>query len=228
MINLYQEVVSVSTKYPSLSISKTEDGYILKGILVMNKTYDEVPLYHEFNIEIQVPNAFPNQIPKVFAAKEDIPVGFQHFLVDGELCLGAMCELRTFLTHTPSLTAFIDELLMSYLYAAEYYRTYGIAPYGERSHGIKGTREAYKERYRTDDDHLLNTLLLFLSGYKKYRGHCSCPCGSGQKFRDCHGTQLIQDIRSPYYEEFKEDAINLLCTYYENIKKRQERRKWIV
>ena len=109
---------------------------------------------------------------------------------------------------------------MSYLYAASYFRLYGVLPFGERSHGNEGIREAYCERYGTTDDKLLSYLLMLVIGEIPYRGHSPCPCGSGKHLRKCHGTKVIEDIRSKYHEDYKIDAYTLLIDYF----KKEERK----
>ena len=104
---------------------------------------------------------------------------------------------------------------MSYFYAASYFKRYGVAPYGERSHGVKGIEEAYMERYRVTDRNVLMHLLLYLTGIQRYRGHLECPCGSGKKFRDCHGGKILKDIMSPLNKVYKSDAYYVLAAYIE-------------
>ncbi len=219
-MSITSQISAVTERYPSLSVIPDEDGYTLTGTVTMAKTYNDVPLYDDYHLKIVVSSDFPSHVPSVFDTNNEVPEEFMHFLADGSFCLGAYCDLRSFLDEHPSLVSFIDEIVMSYLYSVSYYRVYGTFPYGARSHGIKGIIEAYRDRYNTDTDLLLAQLLFYLIGKKPYRGHSICPCGSGKLFRKCHGGPLIKDIRSIYHDDFQNDAYAIL--YYfseENAKK---------
>lgn len=219
-MSITDQISAVTECYPSLSVISDEDGYTLTGIVTMAKTYNDVPLYDDYHLKIVVSSDFPLHIPSVFDTNNDVPEEFMHFLDDGSFCLGAYCDLRSFLDAHPSLVSFIDEIVMSYLYSVSYYRIYGTFPYGARSHGTEGIIEAYRERYNTDNDLMLEWLLFCLIGKIPYRGHSLCPCGSGKHLRKCHGGLLIKDIRSSYHDDFQNDAYEIL--YYfsqENAKK---------
>lgn len=222
-MSVIDQINAVTEWYPSLSVISGEDGYTLTGIVTMAKTYNEVPLYDDYHLKIVVPSDFPMHIPSVFDTNNDVPEEFMHFLDDGSFCLGAYCDLRSFLDTHPSLVGFIDEIVMSYLYSVSYFRTYGVLPYGARSHGVKGKIEAYRERYSTDNDRVLAYLLFCLLGEIPYRGHCSCPCGSGKHLRSCHGAQLIRDICSPYRREYQNDVLDILSY----LAKKEERKSTI-
>ena len=209
-MSIIDQINAVIESYPSLSSIMDKDGYTLTGTVTMDKTYNDVPLYDDYQIKIVVPADFPKRIPSVFDVGNDVPQEFMHFMPDGSFCLGAYCDLHSFLDSHPSLVSFIDEIIMSYLYSVSYFRIYGILPFGERSHGVEGLLEAYRERYKTDDDRLLLYILLTLVGRIPYRGHSPCPCRSGKRLRDCHGKRVIQDICSPYCKDFQYDAYEIL------------------
>ena len=181
----------------------------------MNAEYNSIPLYDEYEIEITVSKQFPKEVPKVKCLRDDIPASFEHYYEDGTLCLGAACELYDFLAAKPFLKSFIEEIVMSYFYSVSYYKRYGVAPYGERSHGVRGIEEAYKERYAVGDQDVLIQLLLYIVGIQRYRGHICCPCGSGKKLRNCHGGKLLNDIVSPLKPVYQRDAYVILAKYIE-------------
>lgn len=201
---------------PNLRCIESDHGIVLEGVFVLNASFDALPLYDEFEVKISVSTEFPNMIPSVRASPGNIPESFEHFLEDGSLCLGAPCDLIDYLSSHNDLSGFIMTFLPSYFYAVSYYKRYGELPkYGERSHGILGLIEAYKERYEVDDDQLLCKLLYMLYSGNEYRGHMSCPCGSGLKLRNCHGRKLIKDIQSPMSTYLKSDACWILQYFYE-------------
>jgi len=210
--------------YPSLT-AKEEDGiYIVSGLFVMNAEYNGIPLYDEYEIEVDVSDHFPGEVPNVKCLGGDIPGSFEHFYDNGALCLGATCELYDFLAMKPSLKSFIDEIVMSYFYTVSYYKRYGIVPFGERSHDIKGIEEAYMERYGVTDQDVLIELLLYMVGIQRYRGHTLCPCGSGKKIRNCHGSKLLKDILSPLKPVYQRDAYAILSYCIETRRKNDGRK----
>lgn len=66
------------------------------------------------------------------------------------------------------------------------------------------------DRYHVSDEDILFDLLKYVTGFSNYRGHIPCPCGSGKKFRSCHGKQVLKDIRSDRYSFFVSDALCVL------------------
>ena len=202
-------------EYPRFSVKEAEGSFTLSGTFILNAEYNNIPLYDEYKIEITVSERFPEEVPLVRELENNLPPDFEHFYDNGALCLGAACELYDFLAEKRSLRCFIDEIVMSYFYTVSYYKRYGVVPFGERSHGVRGIEEAYMERYETQEKNTLIQLLLYLAGVRRYRGHIECPCGSGKKFRDCHGDKVLKDIRSPLSRVYKSDACYVLAAFVE-------------
>lgn len=210
-----EQIADVLKKYPDFEVKEEAASCTLSGKFIMNAEYNNIPLYDEYEIEIVVRDIFPDEVPEVRNLGNDIPTAFEHFYSNGALCLGAACELYDFLAEKKSLRSFIDEIVMSYFYAVSYYRRYGTVPYGERSHGIKGIEEAYMDRYEVADQNVLIQLMMYLAGVYRYRGHIDCPCGSGMRFRDCHGQKILRDIMSPINRVYRADAYQVLVAYIE-------------
>lgn len=213
MKNFRSLVSDVLKKYPTLSAEFTESGATLKGPLILNAEYNDIPLYDEYYVQIEVPEEFPKQLPNVLELSDSIPKQFQHFLDNGGLCLAAGCELIDYATENGTITGYISKYVTNYLYAASFFSRYGEVPFGERSHGIKGIKEAYMDRYKCDNEEMLVSLLCILVGIKKYRGHAICPCGSNMKLRDCHGNKVLKDIQSEQHKYYCTDAYLILSDY---------------
>ncbi len=213
MINWLEQVEKMKKAYPDLVASKSKDGYVFSGLVTLNAEYDDVPLYDEYIIEIQIPFNYPKNLPVVTDLNNAIPQELEHFYSDGTLCLGAACDLLDYIENHASIVDYVKGIVMSYLYTASYFRRYGTVPYGERSHGIKGIEEAYMERYNVTSPELLTQLLLYVVGIERYRGHMKCPCNSGLKFRDCHGNRIMKDIKSEHKNDYISDAYSILMYY---------------
>jgi len=215
---LIKQADEMVTLHDGLFYECVEDGIDIEGIYWLDHTYGDSHLCEDYRIKIHVPWNFPLFPPMIWETSGKIPTDgtFEHFFhdLDNALCLGANCDLFSLLEQNPTIAEFVDRVLPSYLYAAKYFHRYGTAPqYGERPHGIEGTIQAYKERYNAQDDGLLVELLSILVGIKLYRGHMSCPCGSGRKLRDCHGKQLLADINSRYRNGYYYEAYDIITNY---------------
>lgn len=66
-------------------------------------------------------------------------------------------------------------------------------PMEQLAHAADGIRASYSELLGTDDVIVIRGYLTCLAA-KQVKGHWSCPCGSGERLRDCHLTQLL-DLR---------------------------------
>ena len=205
-----QQLASIQETQPGLTGCVSPEGFQITGIFVLNHSANNTPLYEEYSLKIIVPLSFPGEFPKVWETSNLIPNGFNHVNPDGSLCLAANCDIASLLDTTPTLQVFIEELVASYLYSATYYAKYRVCPFGERKHGSKGIKEAYSERYRCNSDDILWTLLGYVAGITTYRGHIPCPCHSGKRLRECHGKFILDDIRSPRYPQYRNDATLIL------------------
>ncbi|AFA48756.1 YecA family protein [Acetobacterium woodii] len=214
MSELSKQVQDVLKLYPDLSAKDTNNGYLISGRFILNSEFSEIPLYDEYFIEMNVSLKFPTVIPTVREVSGNIPEDFEHIYENKELCLGVSCDLYDFLACRPSIIDFLNGPVTSFFYTASYFKRYKTVPYGERSHGIEGIIEAYLERYQLSDIMQLITLLAYVAGIYKYRGHILCPCNSGKKFRNCHGQIVLQDLTSSRNERFKKDAIDIIGYYF--------------
>ena len=91
---------------PGLSITDTSERIIISGTYLLNNSYNEVPLYDEYLVEIFIPWEFPAAIPSVWEVGGKVPRDgtFGHFLDDGALCLGATCDLISCLVDEPTVS----------------------------------------------------------------------------------------------------------------------------
>lgn len=216
-----QEVIDT---HPGLRLDSTDDGIVLSGRYVLDGIYEDVPFYDEFDVEIRIPWGYPIELPTVReTAGRILTSKYGHVYEDGNLCLGATCDLIDRLQSSGSLIEYLDKVIPSYLFGFLYYEEYGVAPpFGERSHGFKGLKEAYKERYGVTQDIALYNLLFALGGDRPLRGHLLCPCGSGKKLRNCHGPALWRDRESAYFPKYKLEAAKIIHFAYEEMVEQRE------
>lgn len=218
MFDFALEYALLKEEYPDLQWKEIDNGYLFYGNITLDADFDNIPLYDEYSVEITVRNDFPESIPSISETGNNICEGFGHFCADKTLCLGAKCELLDFLENSPRLVSFVSHFLTSYLYTASYFKRYKCAPpYGERSHGLKGIKEAYLERYCITEETDLILCLEYIVGKTTFRGHSKCFCNSDKKFRDCHGAKILKDITSKNINEYQIDAYKLLIDYYKKL-----------
>jgi len=213
MIPLDKQIKKLLTVYPTFSSESMENGYLITGKYTLDKEYNSVPLWAEYQIKMMVPNEFPFKLPLLKETTNALPSNFEHHLAGNYICLGTECELLDYLEMNPDVTCFVDEIVSSYFYSATYFNKYGNVPYGERSHGLPGIIEYYKERLGVDNEQQLFSLL-YIVAFDKYRGHDACPCGSGKLLRSCHGSRLLKDLTTNRKQSAQNDALQILHYIY--------------
>ncbi len=151
-----------------------------------------------------------------------MPSDFEHIFTDGHLCLGDYVEQMLWLSEHPSLLGFINQFLVNYFFAAEYFRRYGVCPSGQRSHGSFGILEYYQDYFVAND---LDTVLRLMHVVrdKTYRGHLKCPCESGLITRNCHGASLMKllNLDNPAYFDYDMEQVDAFVDAFIT-KKRKE------
>lgn len=190
---------------PEMKIASEEDEkHIIEGIYNLSSSYKDTYLYGRYAIKIEVPKIYPEILPQVFDIDNIIPKEFEHLYSDGSLCLGSPMELYlSALEH--KISEFLIKHIDSYLYSVTYFIKYNCQfPYGERSHGLMGILEFWKEYLNTDDYGVIYDVMDYISK-GKYRGHNSCPCRSNEKIRNCHGNKILPVIKSSLYGLVEEE-----------------------
>ncbi|MBQ8280461.1 MAG: hypothetical protein IJZ23_11510 [Roseburia sp.] len=183
----------IKENYPTLKIDRGDNGYIVAGELFLNHLYGDVRMTGTFTIEIVISDNFPLELPCVRELSDAITPEYPHINTDGQLCLASELELKMFFSQCTDMSLFVEKYIIPYLYTYCYYKEYGVYPYGERSHGVQGNLEYLKDLFELDDWGQVFDVMVFVAE-SSYRGHLECPCGSGKKIRNCHGTVLRQVI----------------------------------
>lgn len=224
---LLEQAQEVVEAHPDLCLVPGDDGVVLSGKYILDGIYNGVPYYEEFNLEIRIPWGYPEKLPSVKELDNRIKKSkYGHIFVGDELCLGARCDLIDRLQACNSLLEYLDMVISSYLFGFLYYEEYGVEPpFGERSHGFKGLREAYKERYGVVEDKSLYGLLFLLGDPSPLRGHIMCPCGSGRRLRDCHGPALSRDRESVYFSHYLLEATEIIRCALKEMEEQSEAKR---
>lgn len=186
-----KDIEAIKENYPDLEIRRGDEEDIIIGEFFLNHVYEDVRMTGRFTVEIVVPDQFPTEIPIVRELSSCIASNYPHRNKGGQLCLASELELKLFFSQNSNICLFIEKYIIPYLYTYRYYEEYGVYPYGERSHGILGNIEYLMELFEVDDWGQIFDIMMYIA-QSSYRGHLECPCGSGRRIRNCHGTILKQ------------------------------------
>ena len=197
---LQKHIAELTAAYPGLAVVRQlQAETVLAGSVAFDASPDDMEaISASFEIELTVPHAFPNQLPRATETGGRIRAAYAHVFADGTLCLGVPIEQRRVILEEPTLLVFVDRLLVPYLYGYCFWRKHGRHPFGEAGHGPEGILDYYLTVLSLDDPlaALATIRLLYEHGY---RSELSCPCGSGRRVRACHRTALriLHDHHTP-------------------------------
>ena len=202
----FEELVQT---FPGLKLCQDAPGrWVIRGTLSFSATFQDATIADAFTILILLPNDYPDSPPAVQETGGRIPASF-HQYSDRTLCLSVPAEVYRRFKADPRLVAFVETLVVEYLYGYAHLEKYGALPFGELSHGCQGIREYYQDAFRTDDVRIVLALLKVLAE-GVYRGHHACPCSSGKILRKCHGPVLLGLLEHQPKERFLRDVTNIL------------------
>lgn len=212
------QLTEVRTLHPSLDLVLISGELRISGEIGFCTDHNSRTIEDSYQVEIHIPDDYPESPPIAFETGEKIDESFEHFLTDGSLCLGAPLEIRRKFLQHKNLLRFINDLLVPYLFSYSYKRDYGETPFGELAHGWKGIRQYYQDLFRVEDYVAVLGLLKVLAD-DNYRGHLPCPCGARSIVRRCHGLLLRKLSSLQSCEQFSWDAIAVYETLTENERK---------
>ena len=173
--------------YPSLNRINKAGKEILKGVIAVIDT--DGRFWDEYEVEIHCSSNFPYEFPDLYETSNKIPkIGDWHIYEDTlSCCVKVKPEEIIRCRSGVTLTEYIREEVIPYLFNQTHRRVEGVYVNGEYSHGIKGIYEFYANILRTGDD-IKKTidLMLFVARNERPLRTSSCFCGNKTKFRHCH------------------------------------------
>lgn len=196
---------------PLLNLEFKNNSAIIFGLYCIRCLYEEEEFLDQFEIEAIIYPDFPRSIPIVKEIGGKVRcIGFEHIYPDRVLCLEIDTRMLISLDKNPSVLFFFEEYVSSYFFSYLYYRKRRSFPFGERSHGDKGTLEFYCELFDVSDLNVAMGLLHFLTRDTPVKGHHHCPCNSGKRYRDCHRNKINELRSSKHFELFKSDYRSIM------------------
>lgn len=196
MISELNDLEKINENYTGLKYDSSRKQ--ITGTISINKKYNDEQIQKEYEILIVLSES---HIPYVYDCKRIIKKTYPHIYADRRLCLATDMEQYMFLNEKRSICLWIKKYVESYFFSYEYHNRYGVYPFGEYSHGVKGMLEFCAEYLNLNDinkkriEDFLNYIFL-----RRYRGHDFCPCGNLKKVRNCHKELILKAKEDKYFE----------------------------
>ena len=175
--------------FPSLALDTSQMPAKVNGIMWLHTELG-------FTVDLEVPPNYPQGVPKLWCNPQEIPwEADRHVFQNGLACLCISSEYRMHWPPGSDLADFLETLVRPYLVGQAYYQDHGQWPLGhERSHGPRGIVEAYRDMLAPLDivtQPVIENFVRLLARPKHPKGHEPCPCGRGQRLRNCHRPLLM-------------------------------------
>lgn len=158
----------------------------------------------EYRICILMPYRYPTQLPLLFCNDPKLPIGNidRHIMNDGSACLGVYADIMTRWSMKPNIVNFLDNFVAPFLVWQAYYDVHHQPPpWGQRPHFADGIIEFYSELIGIHERQSVIEFMKLLARKNRPKGHERCPCGSGERLRNCH-RQLLYSTREKIAWEY--------------------------
>lgn len=187
-----QAVLALLKVYDEFVRTEDQQGnVVVVGPYSLDAVHENIRLAEDFKLQMTLFADYPNSLPRVKEVSRIIDRKYEHLYSDGTFCLGIHGELLLAQLENPSLVAFLDGPVRSFLYSYLFHERYQRYPFGDRAHGMRGILEYYGEVFEESEPTAIVRLLSAVCS-AKYRGHLPCPCGSGLIARKCHGSTILE------------------------------------
>jgi len=185
----------IAENFPDLHYQIEEGFVIIIGEVNFTTSFAGNEISDTHKIRVEFPHNYPEETRVAVELGRKISKDF-HTFSNQTLCLGTPMEIRSIFNKERTIKNFLENLLLPYLFQFSYKSKYGELPIGERSHGMPGIYEFYKEKIGISNE---TSIIRFLSDLrdKKLKGHHLCPCGSNVIFRKCHWTSAENLLKLP-------------------------------
>ena len=148
-------------------------------------------------IEVEFSYNYPRGVPVVREIGGRIPwIADRHVFSTGVACLFFPYDLARVYPEGTSFLDFLDGPVKSYYVGQSMYEETGEWPFGQWGHNEKGAVEFFSNFFGTNDQLVIKRYIEILS-QRTIKGHWLCPCGSGEKLRNCH-LELITSLHQDY------------------------------
>ncbi len=183
-------------RHPALALLPTEssDVVIAGELRCCRVGPGDVLVDETYAVTIDVPRSFPRALPRVVETEGRVPAEF-HVNPDGSLCLGSPIAQRLAIEDAPTVGAFIDRVLIPFLYGHAFYTRFRVMPFGELPHGAPGIEHDVRRLFHLPSGTDAEAFLWLASLKRRHANKKPCPCHSGRRVGRCHGAAVHQARR---------------------------------
>lgn len=184
----------------------------------------EGDLIDRYKVEIEFPHNYPDERPVVRETDDRIPlIAERHMNRDGTACLFLDDEYEWRHPDGMSFQDFLDQAMMSYFICQSYYERTGEWLLDDRAHSAAGVVEFYEEILGTEKVGVILEYLDYIE--RDAKGHWDCPCGSGERVRNCH-QDLMWELKDRISEETaKRSKYKLIKGIHDTMTEKEKRAK---
>ena len=190
-----------------------EPGLVsVQGILAFELEPQDLPRIDDaYQVRIDVRIDRDDEVPLVFELDGRIPKDVdEHVNPDGDFCLGSPLAVRLKLGRSPTLTHFIDQCVVPFLYAATWRRQGGFGwPFSELPHYSPGLLDDYQRLLRVSTPASARLALAALCVRPRTANKLPCPCSCRRRLGKCSYRQYLGGLRPlatrPYFRRIAED-----------------------
>jgi len=193
-------------------------GVLTQEFVVVYGTYGiAIPDFNEqieYGICVLLPGRYPKQPPVLFCNDPKLPIGNidRHIMDDGSACLGVYADIMIRWSMKPDIVNFFENFAAPYLVWQAYYDAHQEPPsWGQRSHFAGGVIEYYAELLGLNERQSIIEFMRLLARKTRPKGHERCPCGSGERLRNCH-RQLLYSTREKVAWEYVAKDLQTVLT----------------
>ena len=167
----------------------------------------------EYGISILMPIKYPKQPPVMFCNDPKLPVGNidRHIMKDGSACLGVYADIMMRWFLKADIVNFLENFVAPFLVWQAYYDVHQKPPsWGQRSHFAEGIIEYYAELIGMNKCQSVVEFMKLLARKNRPKGHEICPCGSGDRLRNCHRELLYRTREKVAWQYVAKDLQTVL------------------
>ena len=167
----------------------------------------------EYRISILMPIKYPKDAPNLFCNDPNLPIGNidRHIMKDGSACLGVYADIMMRWSLKPRIVNFLENFVAPFLVWQAYYDAHHKPPsWGQRSHFAEGIIEYYAELLGMNKCQSVVEFMKLLARKNRPKGHEICPCGSGEKLRNCHRELLYRTREKVAWQYVAKDLQTIL------------------
>ncbi len=164
-----------------------------------------------YRVRIDIRVDRDDEVPAVFELDGRIPRKVdEHVNPDGDFCLGSPLATRLKLGRLPSLSHFVDQCVVPFLYAASWRRKGGVGwPFNELPHYSPGLLEDYQRPLHVSTPASTRLALTALCVRRRVANKLLCPCGCQRRLGNCSYRWHLASLRllatRPYFRRIVAD-----------------------